>query len=63
MTRMDRWIEPLRPEDGMGAIYLLYLMEKYGQISPVEAAQWRRRIGGWAEYRSVDQDAWPNGRM
>ena len=61
LTLMDEWIGWLRPDGIRLALHLLDVMEKFGQIGPVHAAEWRRRIEGWARFNAVGTEAEPSG--
>ncbi len=60
MNRIDRTIEWLDPGDLPTVLRLLSVMEEFGQIRGDEAAEWRRRIGGWAHFFEIHRDAQPS---
>lgn len=57
---MDRLIEWLRPDDTAAVLRLLLVLEECGQMSSIEAAEWRRRIIGWGRFNALEVDVPPD---
>jgi hypothetical protein len=60
MDAMDRLIASLSPVDTAAALRLLMILEECGQMSSGEAEAWRRRITGWAQFHTVEENTTPN---
>jgi hypothetical protein len=54
MNRIDRLIEWLQPSDTVAVLRLLAVLEECGQMGSDEAAEWRRRVTGWAKFHALD---------
>ena len=58
---MNRVLASMSPDDTAAALRLLKVLEECGQMSAIEAGEWRRRIAGWARFNAVGAEALPNG--
>jgi hypothetical protein len=48
------------PDDVEPALGLLSLFESHGRTDPRAATDWMRRIVGWARFRVLDGEIYPN---
>ena len=60
MDAMDRVIAEMSPDDTAVALRLLKVPEECGEVRPVEAGDWGRRIVGWAAFSSLEVEAAPS---
>jgi hypothetical protein len=57
---MDRLAGWLNEEDVEPALRLLTFYERFELINSGEAAEWRKRIVGWARFRGLGPDSRPS---
>jgi hypothetical protein len=50
----------MSPDDTAAALRLLKVLEECGQMTLIEAGEWRRRITGWARFREMHAETAPN---
>jgi len=55
-----RVLASMSPDDTAAALRLLKVLEECGQMTLIEAGEWRRRITGWARFREMHAETAPN---